>query len=241
MGRNGTLLAHCPTSRRAPRQGRGSRRPGRTAHPAASRGCGRSTTTARRRSGRPLPGPPRCCKSTWEWSGHMSTCTRSRRDEGMSAFGEVRRPAIEHGAPWSRMRGRRGRPPTPLQSRTGPGPPSAHAASRRAGWLGPHPAPRSDLHGCPAGRSAIRSATRGRRPARRRHFGEVPFGTADARPSHELNSRRPPSSRGGGDLTSHPSPDLRRSGTYLRSPSGPGACIKRRRGSRWHTPSGQGT
>lgn len=30
-------------------------------------------------------------------SGGMSTCTRPRRDEGMSVFGEVRRPAIEHG------------------------------------------------------------------------------------------------------------------------------------------------
>ena len=239
MGRYSRIVQHHGGHR-----GRGAGRGGRAGrHTRRHRVAVGSPRRPQDGSGRPLPDPPRCCKSTWEWSGHMSTCTRSRRDEGMSAFGEVRRTAIEHGAPWSRMRSRRGRPPPPSQSRTGPArrPRMRSAGGRAGGRAGWARIPRPDLI-CTVARpaGAIRSAPRGP-PACQ---------AASLRRSAFRHRRRPPVTRAefpppaivkGGDLTSHPSPDLRRSGTYLRSPSGPGACIERRRGSRWHTPSGQGT
>lgn len=67
-------------------------------------------------------------RKSMERTDHMSTCTRSWRDEGKSVFGEIRRTVLEHGTPWRRRRGRPGRPPPP-PSPTGPGPPAAHAAA----------------------------------------------------------------------------------------------------------------
>ena len=55
-------------------------------------------------------------RRSMERADHMSTCTRTWRNEGKSVFREVRRTILEHGTPWMRRWGPRPRP-------TGPGPP----------------------------------------------------------------------------------------------------------------------
>ena len=75
-------------------------------------------------------------RRSMERADHMSTCTRTWRDEGKSVFREVRRTILEHGTPWMRRWGPR---PPP----TGPGPPAAHAGPGeeavpdRRRWAGP--------------------------------------------------------------------------------------------------------